>query len=442
MMRVELGLDAAERKQGRSVPVAWDTSRLINGHMLLVGKSGTGKTHTLRSIVSQLERQAGGKLRVHVIDSHGDIEIPGASSVKFSESTRWGFNPLEIDPDPDFGGIRKRIQFVVSAINRTSRQLGTKQEPVLRAIITDIYSANGFYEDRPETWTAEGLTRRGQQKRNPTLEDAARFARHKLKAIFAGTDSRSVQALDALSKKVQAKDAKERRLGKSADDEEIAKLQDEIAKLGEEAIDLFSTHVREMRNGREFDDLMRYDSRDVLKSVLERLENLQATGIFKSEPPPFDSSAAVWRYDIRALSSDERKLFVQFALERIFRDSVKRGLQQGGLREIIVLDEAHHYLSDDPENIVNVIAKEARKFGVGLFCASQSPTHFSDDFISNVGTKVVLGLDEMFWEGAQRKMRLDRKALEWIVPRRSLIAQMSNAGEARSSFSWVLLPRQ
>lgn len=48
------------------------------------------------------------------------------------------------------------------------------------------------------------------------------------------------------------------------------------------------------------------------------------------------------------------------------------------------------------DNIINIISKEARKFGLGLICASQSPTHFSEDFISNVGTKIILGLDQMF----------------------------------------------
>jgi hypothetical protein len=39
------------------------------------------------------------------------------------------------------------------------------------------------------------------------------------------------------------------------------------------------------------------------------------------------------------------------------------------------------------------IAKEARKFGIALLAASQAPGHFSQDFLGNVGTEVLLGLD-------------------------------------------------
>jgi len=98
----------------------------------------------------------------------------------------------------------------------------------------------------------------------------------------------------------------------------------------------------------------------------------------------------VWRYNIRALSMEERKLFVLFSLEEIFARAMQRG-QQDEIVEVIVLDEAHIYADDDPDNIINTIAKESRKFGVALICASQSPTHFTDDFVSSVATRSSLG---------------------------------------------------
>ncbi|WP_240533847.1 hypothetical protein [Aeromonas veronii] len=117
---------------------------------------------------------------------------------------------------------------------------------------------------------------------------------------------------------------------------------------------------------------MKYDSTDVLKSVVDRLENLNAIGIFKAVPPPFDPASQVWRYNIKALSMEERKLFVLFRLEEIFADAVQRG-EQDDVVEVVILDEAHIYADDDPDNIINNIAKEARKFGLAMICASQSP---------------------------------------------------------------------
>lgn len=438
-MKIVLGYDVLAAKEGKKTPVVWDSERLINGHVLLVGKSGTGKTWTLRKMVSQLQRQAKSTFRVHVMDLHGDIDLEGASTVKFSESTQYGFNPLMINPDPDFGGVRKRVQFFMGALNRTSRKLGTKQEAVLRNILVDLYAANGFMEGKPETWKIEDGVTRKYAKKHPTLEDAYKFAQFKLKSMFLGTSSKAVGALELLNKKSAQFHMKQKQVVKaahSAEDKEKAEL--ELKKLGEEAVALYYEYVQSIQTGLELNDLMKYDSKEVMKSVVERLENLNATGIFKSAQPPFDPEASIWRYDIKALSSDEKKMFVAFNLENIFLKAVQRGVQNDVV-DIIIVDEAHNFLNDDPENILNIIAKEARKFGVGLICASQSPTHFSDDFISNVSAKIILGIDQMFWDGSVRKLKIEQKLLEWIVPHQRLVVQLNNKGETRNNFQGVLL---
>lgn len=439
-MKIVLGYDAAAAKQGKKVPIVWDSEKLINGHVLLVGKSGTGKTWTLRKMVSQLNRQSRGNFRVHVMDVHGDIDLEGASTVKFSESTQYGFNPLQINPDPDFGGVRKRIQYFMASLNRTSRKLGTKQEAVLRNILQDLYAANGFMDGKSETWKLDDGVPRKYPKKYPTLEDAYKFAQFKLKSMFLGTSSKAVASLEMLNKKTAQFYAKQKQAVKashhSADEKE--KAEGELKKLGEEAVALYYDYIQSIQTGMELNDLIKYDSKEVMKSVVERLENLNAIGIFKSTPPPFDPNAPIWRYDIKALAADEKKLFVSFILENIFMRAIQRGVQSDVV-EVIILDEAHNFLNDDPDNIINIIAKEARKFGLGMFCASQSPTHFSDDFISNVSSKIILGIDQMYWDGSVRKLKIEQQALEWIVPHQQMVAQMNNKGETRNRFNWVLL---
>lgn len=440
-MQINWGLDNyLFYQQRKEEVVSWSSQEVINGHMLLVGKSGTGKTHRLRNIVKQLVAESerlNKKIRIHIIDVHGDIDIDNASTVKFSESTNYGFNPLLINPDEDFGGVRKRIQSFVSALNKTSRQLGTKQEACLRNILTDLYNANGFRETDPKTWKLDDGIQRKFPKKNPTLEDATKFAMYKLKGLFLGTDSRAVRALENLNKKQLALNAKRKKMSVSNgfDDENA---QDEIEKLSQEAIDLYVEYIGSIKTGLELDDLIKYDSKDVMKSVVERLENLNAIGIFKTITPPFDEKNPIWRYVIKSLSMDEKKLFVYFRLEEIFYQSVQRGVQDD-IVDIIILDEAHNFFTDDDDNIINTIAKEARKFGLALICASQSPTHFSDDFVSNVGTKIILGIDQMYWDGSVRKLKIDPKILEFITPHKTMALQINNKGELRAKFRQVLL---
>ena len=438
-MQINMGFDAHALKFQERKPIVWDTSRLINGHVLIVGKSGTGKTHTLKSMVSQMSKASNGKMRVHIMDVHGDIELDGACTVKFSESTPYGFNPLTINPDPDFGGVRKRIQSFIAALSRTGFRLGPKQEAALRNVMFDLYAANGFIDGDPSTWRIDPASANGRfGRKQPAMEDAVRFANAKLRSMFLGTSSRTVGALEKLYRKQIQFQSKIKHSNKGLDQADMEIVKAELVKLASDATDLFKEHMEAMQTGRELDDLIKYDSKDVMKSVVDRLENLHNIGIFRAKRPPFDLNNPIWRYDIKALSVDEKKLFVSFLLEAIFQRATQRGVQSDVV-ELVILDEAHLFSSDDPDNPVNVIAKEARKFGLGLFCASQSPTHFSDDFISNVGTKIILGIDQLYWDGTVRKLKIDQAALEWIVPHQRMIAQMNNRSENKNSPLYIAL---
>lgn len=438
-MKIDFGYDSAFLKQDKKVKVVWDSKKIINGHTLIVGKSGMGKTYTLVQMITQIAEQAakdGKPFRCHIMDVHGDIEIDSASSVEFSEATKYGINPLLVSPDPKFGGVRKRVKSFIAALNRSGYKLGPKQEAALRNLLVDLFAANGFYEGDANSWRINDGIKRKREKRNPTMDDAVRFASAKNKSMFLGTDNKTVSLLEKVYKKQNQIYRKQKAINKESDKSEVEALKAEFRKLADESIELFKSHLDSLETGTELTDLMKYDSKDVMKSVVDRLENINSSGIFDPIAPNFDPRNPIWRYDIKSLSQDEKKLFVTFMLEKIFMGAMQRGVQED-LVEIVVLDEAHLFLNDEAENPANMIAKEARKFGLGLFAASQSPDHFSEDFLSNVSTKIILGIDQMFWDGSVRKLKLEQKALEWIVPHKRLIMQINNKGETRNRFLWV-----
>lgn len=491
-MKINFGLDAGQRTRGNAVEVTWDSKVAVNGHLLMCGMSGAGKTHTLRKMVQQMRRTSDRSLRIHVMDVHGDIEIQDASTVMFSEQTQWGMNPLRVNEDLHFGGVRKRVQGFIATINRVMRQLGPKQEAALRNILYDIYTRHGFKQDDPSTWIVEddaphllsdgsdgrlyidvpmadkedakalgarwdgslrcwfiaadeysgGVTRWSPKtltRTHPSISDALRMARHIYQMSFLGTGIEAITALEIANKAARAYQRKLleslRRGEKGFTDE---KLSGDLEKAKKKSVDAFAAYADAIVTGRELGDLMKYDSTDVLKSVVDRLENLNAIGIFKAMPPPFDPNAQVWRYNIKALSIEERKLLVLFKLAEIFEAAVQRG-EQSDICEIIILDEAHIYADDDPENIINTIAKEARKFGLALICASQSPTHFTEDFIAAVATKIVLGIDEMYWRGSVSKMGVSMDQLAWIRPQSSMLVQLKTKGATKNDWRMTAL---
>src|SRR3546814_19228678 len=58
-------------------------------------------------------------------------------------------------------------------------------------------------------------------------------------------------------------------------------------------------------------------------------------------------------------------MFAEVLLERLFLEAKARG-QRDNPDTFIIIDEAHKFMSPDNEHIMNRMAREVRKFGVGL----------------------------------------------------------------------------
>lgn len=495
--------------------VVLDTLKVINGHLQIAGITGMGKTHRLIHLIRAMVESAanlGRPFRVHVFDPHGDIVLPYASEVKFSEATPYGYNPLEINPDPDYGGVRRAIQKFIAAIQK-HKALGTKQEAVMRYLLEDLYASRGFKADDPSTWIPDdprmvrelmkgkegrvylnvsfehrarfkellkdpstGRYRGGFDDFNdvpdmrskkcwwveegaydgeflmwepkslfksaPTMDDAVRFTERKLKAHFCGTNSAAMTLLGDVNRAARGYHRKVTELSKrgaALDPDEIAELEDGLVKTKGKANQAYASYLDAIVTGRELDDLIRYNSTDVLTSVYERFQNLRAIGIYNPVLPPFDPAAPIWRYVIKPLEIPVQRMFVDMVCARIFERAMQRGVQQD-LVEVIVLDEGKRYVSEDSDDdILNKIANEARKFGLGLWIASQTPAHFTDDFIKATGTILILGLAQADVNIAARKLGLDERMLQSIVPRQTAVVQIKNSGILAADFQMVKL---
>jgi hypothetical protein len=436
IMEVDLGKIVLSSSQQRAVGgnvlrTVWRADDAINGHWLIAGGSGVGKTHTIRKIVESMVITTQNPLRVHVLDVHGDIEIPGASEVLFSESTTVGLNPLIVDPNPHTGGVRKSIQNFISTINKAGRQLGDRQEAVLRTVLEDLYQANHFYVDRPESWKLDDGYTRKYPKKFPTVEDLSRWAGFKYQQLYMGGSSKSASALDRVNKEAM-KIQRQCKENKTGDD-------DTLADFKAKAIDAYTEYVTSINTGRELKDLLKYDSKTTLKSVMDRIDNLKNSGIFRNEEPDFNPNSAIWRYKLNPLSADEKKMFVFFKLKELYDTALKRGLCDH-ICEVVVIDESNRYMDNDPDNIINIMINEIRKFGTAVICASQSFTHFSEDFLGSVATKLVLGIDEYYWPKTTKQLQLKMENLAWIIPRqRGLVSikRRINPKDPASKLKWL-----
>lgn len=439
---IDIGYDFWD--DSKSKMIQWSEERVSNHHIGVFGTSGSGKTHWIRKFVHGLSSN-GSNIEFDILDYHGDIEIEGANSVLFSESTKYGYNPLVLNTDPHYGGVRKTINALLESMNDTARKLGTLQEGVLRNLLTDTYMYRGIFADNPSSWVKKNVSEselksyfdkkdwKSLRECYPTLNDVVSLGTRKLKALWLGIEDKNdgrkaLSAFEDFCRTASQLNSIRTKMSK-ANNDDIDKLESKLEKSKTQALEYYTEFINSVETGREFDEMIKYNSKDVLLGVINRLENLIALGIFNSNPPPFGDSK-LRRYILKPLASseDELKMFVYQILNRIIREERQKG-EYNGLRRLIVLDESKKFNTESPSNPINVIANEMRKFGLGILLAGQSPSHVSNDFIINAGTLLLLNLSTADWDNAARKLKIDPKMLKYFRPQQTGAVRLMEKGQ-------------
>jgi len=135
-----------------------------------------------------------------------------------------------------------------------------------------------------------------------------------------------------------------------------------------------------------------------------------------SKPALTIDAKGITRIDMSRLGLDIQFLASDVLLRQLFREAMLAGeAAEGDLRYLFVIDEAKLLVSrgkDDPLGIINRLATEARKYGVGLLLASQDLEHFSRDILNNVATKLVLMHSETAIRATASKLLLEKEQLQ------------------------------
>ena len=444
---VMMGSKVATEKDGSRSIIHWRPESTINGHGLIVGASGVGKTHRLRKIAEGLAYTYGA--RVIVIDVHGDINVDGEERFIFNETSPYGLNPLKINPDPASGGVNRRIRGFISMINRTSHKLGPRQEAAMRRLVEDIYEKNGFDAADPTTWDpSNNPTARGRSRSQgvyPNISDLKRYSLYKYKQLMTGAGGEAFKSLQELNKTIKAlnkqvirthNDVAEKHALDYLSPEEAKKLK----KLRDKATATYADFIGAVKTGDEVNDLLRYTDIPTLASLVDRIDHLDKAGIFKDRPPQFRAKEGVHVYDIHSMGRDEQQMFVDVLLEDLWNEQKSLGAVHTP-NTFIIMDEASIFVNDDSDHIINILIREARKFGLGIIFASQAINHFSDDVLANVGFKLILGVDQMFIASMARLLRVEASKIEDIRPRQTALIQCKVIGDQKNEYDDIYLAR-
>ncbi len=132
----------------------------------------------------------------------------------------------------------------------------------------------------------------------------------------------------------------------------------------------------------------------------------------------FGGSGTTWKVhviDLRNVAHDLTPLVLGSLLELYAFELFRRG-QSNSYPTLLVLEEAHHYLrqySDQEDGgrqslAYERLAKEGRKFGLGIWISTQRPAEVSSTVLSQCGTWVVFRLT------SESDLRAVASAGEWV----------------------------
>lgn len=435
-----------------NTPIYYNPATLINAHVLFVGMSGSGKSHCAGGFLTSAINAGG--IELDVFDAHDEYsDLPGASSCIFSQATGYGYNPLVLNPDPHTGGVNSQINFIIRLVKQVTPQFGIKQEGVLRNLLLDTYASFGITQEDPRSWhrheinevkRAELIDKEDFETLHqcyPTMEDLKALAKEKMQALTIGSDQPCVTAFDALCRMRKRLEKLQRDRERAYSEEEICKLDDQIKKQNVKCIETYTAFIETISTGREIEDVLRYDSSDVIIGVVQRLVLLGSTGILSANRPPFGNSH-VRVHQIKSLDHDQQVLYVKLRLLNIFDECKRQGMVAPGSppRRICYLEEGHKYFTPEESDIINIISKEARKFGLGLWCSSQQPTSFPESFLTNTGCAVLLGLHTSYWKRAASMFRITEKDLLKVKPKEIMAIKCLVEGKVDPPFTSVVVP--
>jgi len=386
-----------------------DSPESLNPHFLLTGKSGAGKTSKIKQIIEDLGEN--GKI-VFVLDFHGDMATPGENHIEYTaRNSPFGINPFEFETDLKNGGPSINVANIVQMFKKNFwPNMGALQQSVLKNLLNDTYKFKGIFDEKPETWPDES-----NSEKLPTMQDLYQVFTMILNLQNGEDDicKHFFSISNELYTYRQKADATDKDKTKERHENSISERQKDFEKAYENFYNYIFNGTEEIEEGakeanKHNIDLTLYEnkkSRAALESLEPYIRDLADSNIFNQAIPKL--IRGVNRFDISGFTNmakpDMALFFADNWVQRIFRKAKMQGevnLEKDGVKTktFIVMDESRIVLptgkdKSNPYHILNKVALEARKYGLGLVLGSQRASHFSSELLTSFYTKLILQTD-------------------------------------------------
>ena len=370
-----------------SIPALVDIDKLVTRHSAVVGTTGSGKSTTVAGILAALSNaESYPSARVLIIDIHGEYGralADRAAILRVTPDTSrderplyipyWAMNFEELMPltlGPIESGDRGAVIDKVTDLKRRSLSAWPKAGVTEDSLTVDApipFSIHQLWFDLHTEMRATHYELAGRPQSTETW------------ALELTSDGQPVQPGDAVRcippRFLPPKDER--------DNPEKIRLSRSILNLGRQ-VDALGSRLRDPR----FDFLFRPGQYQPALDgkIQEDLDSLLASWLGDDKP--------ITILDLSGVPPTVQGDLVG-SLLRILYDALfwARNIPEGGRERpvLIVLEEAHSYLGEaDKKNSANAavrrIAKEGRKYGIGMMLVSQRPSEIDSTILSQCGT--------------------------------------------------------
>lgn len=357
-------------------------SKIFNHHGAILGNTGSGKSTTIRQIISETQKHSTKNLHLHVFDVHDEYShINDIEKIDVLNDFKINIENMDLQ---DWINLVKPSDLVQLPILQTALKLadGIRNNWISK-IWLKCYVAHTLYS-YVQTDAVARRTKIINILRETGIDTSGYSSQF---ANFSGTAEENF--LKALIQKMDSEHPGET---------EYSFLHTQL-----EASEYKTTSFEDLLNGLEFSFLLEECKGNAqarshcgtletrIKSIQDRYSSLLSSN--GDVTPISDSQIIV--YSVSNLDDDLLLFFSSYLLKNIFDKNKQLPLEKRDVN-IFILEEAHRYISKSRETSsfqeierFKKIAREGRKFGCFLFLSSQRPSELSSTVLSQCNNYLI-----------------------------------------------------
>ena len=352
-----------------------DLNKLFTHHSAVIGNTGSGKSSTIRRLLSEVKKRKTENLKVHLFDVHDEYQKLGTGeSINVLEDFKIGIKNLELQ---DWLNLIKPSELVQLPVVQTALKMSNaiENKKLAEDWLNCYIAYNLYYSQQTDAVSKRAKIVGILSKTNiDTASYNAQYANFPKDA-----EKTFINSLKAV-------------MGENQDYAYLSSILD--------SSDYKVSSFESLLNGLNYVYLLEEckgnnQARAYSGTLETRIKNVQIrySALFGDMDKDVDSKVIV--YSVSDLDDDLLLFFTSYMLKKIFNENKLLEFNSRAVN-VFVFEEAHRYISKIQENsmfheveIFKKIAREGRKFGCFLFLSSQRPSELSSTVLSQCNNYII-----------------------------------------------------